>query len=140
MPDREYYLKKDDKLAWQETCAPNTWQHIEKMFDPGRAQGQRRKKSRPHSWHWKPNWPSVQWSRVELRDPVKAYNKYPIRQTGKELAPAYDWKAWLDQTGLAGKTDYLIVSQPSYIKGMAQVHCKNSHWMSWKALFCNGAS
>jgi predicted metalloendopeptidase len=31
------------------------------------------------------------------------------------LAPGYNWKAYLSDAGVAGKVDYLVISQPSYI-------------------------
>lgn len=129
MPDREYYLKKDDaRLADVRT---KYLAHIEKMLTLAGHKDAAKKAAQIMALETE--LAKVQWSRVELRDPVKAYNKYPFAKL-KELAPAYDWKAWLDQTGLAGKTDYLIVSQPSYIKGMAQVMQKQP-LDAWKAYF-----
>jgi predicted metalloendopeptidase len=37
-----------------------------------------------------------------------------------ELAPGYDWKAALAAAGLGGKTDSVIVGQPSYLTAMNQ--------------------
>jgi predicted metalloendopeptidase len=116
MPDRDYYLKQDDKRL-AETRA-KYWQHIANMFelaghkDSGQIASQ--------ILALETELARAQWTRVETRDPVKAYNKFPISKLAA-LAPGYDWPAYLKQAGLAGKTDYLIISQPSYIKGMAKV-------------------
>ena len=59
----------------------------------------------------------MQWTKVELRDPIKRYNKVNIAKLG-EVAPSNDWDAYLNATKIAGKTGYVIVGQPSYLKGM----------------------
>ena len=75
----------------------------------------------------------VQWSKVENRDPVKTYNKVELVKLDA-LAPGYDWNAWLQTSGIAGKTDYVIVSQPSYLQGYNQVLAKTP-LSTWKAYF-----
>ncbi|RNF29570.1 peptidase M13, partial [Massilia aurea] len=62
----------------------------------------------------------VQWTKVENRDPIKTYNKVELDKLAA-LAPGYDWQQWLKASGLQGKADYLIVSQPTYLKGFADV-------------------
>ena len=58
------------------------------------------------------------WSKVENRDPVKTYNPRSLKALAKE-APGYDWSAWV--AGLGVKTDAVVVSQPSYLKGYARL-------------------
>jgi predicted metalloendopeptidase len=62
----------------------------------------------------------VQWTRVELRDPNKSYNKMSVEELAK-LAPDYDWKAALGAAGIGNKASYVIVGQPSYITGFNEV-------------------
>jgi putative endopeptidase len=75
----------------------------------------------------------VQWSKVENRDPVKTYNKVELAKLA-ELAPGYDWNAYLGPAGIAGKVGYVIVSQPSYLKGFNEVLNKTP-LATWKAYF-----
>ena len=57
------------------------------------------------------------------------------------MAPGYDWNAYLTGTGIAGKASYVIVSQPSYLKGMAALLDKTPletlkayfHWQTVRA-------
>ena len=113
MPDRDYYLKKDDaKMA--ETLAKYQ-ATVEKMLalaGDGNAAANAKAvvafETRIAQLHW---------SKVELRDPVKAYNKVPLAKLG-ELMPGFDWKTYLDGLGVSGKVDYVIVSQPSYLKAL----------------------
>jgi predicted metalloendopeptidase len=62
----------------------------------------------------------VQWTPVELRDPVKAYNKFEIAKLG-ELTPNFDWTPYLAGLNITGKVTYVIVSQPSYLKGVSDL-------------------
>jgi putative endopeptidase len=75
----------------------------------------------------------VQWTRVENRDPVKRYNKYEFAKLAA-IAPGYDWKSYLIDSGVDGKTDYLVVSQPSYISGFNQLLQKRPLTV-WKTYF-----
>jgi predicted metalloendopeptidase len=65
----------------------------------------------------------VQWTKVELRDPNKSYNKMEVAKLA-ELTPGYDWKAALAAAGIGNKVDYVIVGQPSYLTGMNEVLAK----------------
>ncbi len=59
----------------------------------------------------------IQWSRVELRDPVKAYNPYDL-EAAAALTPGFDWPRWLAAAGIPA-TSKLIIGQPSYFAGLA---------------------
>jgi predicted metalloendopeptidase len=127
MPDRDYYLKADDaKLA---EAKAKYELHVERMltlagnpravFDAKSIVGFETELAR------------IQWTKVELRDPVKAYNKVKLADLDK-LAPGYDWKAWLDTTGLSARTSYVIVGQPTYLKAFVALSNKTS-LDTWKA-------
>ncbi|SFF70830.1 Predicted metalloendopeptidase [Duganella sp. CF458] len=113
MPDRDYYLKKDDaKMA--ETLAKYQ-ATVEKMLAlAGDANAAANAKA---IVAFETKIAQLHWSKVELRDPVKAYNKVPVAKLGG-LMPGYDWNAYLHGLGIAGKVDYVIVSQPSYLKAL----------------------
>ncbi len=113
LPDRDYYLKADDKkladiLAKYEL-------HVGKMLTlAGDAHGA----ATAHAVvEFEKELAKLQWTKVELRDPIKAYNKVDIAKLG-EVAPGYDWNAYLTDAGVTGKVSYVIVGQPSYLKGM----------------------
>ncbi|MEN9865896.1 MAG: hypothetical protein RL748_1486 [Pseudomonadota bacterium] len=116
MPDRDYYLKKEDKRLSE--VREKYQAHIEKMLTLAGHKDAAQKASKIMALETA--LAQVQWTKVELRDPVKAYNKVPFAALAK-LAPGYDWKAYLKDTGLQGKTDYLIISQPSFMKGFTKV-------------------
>lgn len=121
MPDREYYLKKDDKrLAG---VREKYLAHIEKMLTLAGHQDAGKKAQAIMALETM--LAKAQWTQVQLRDPVKGYNKVPFTKLAK-LAPGYDWKSYLQETGLQGKTDHLIVAQPSYITGFGKVLASQS--------------
>ena len=113
MPDRDYYLKTDDaKMA--DTLAKYEL-HVAKILtlagDPHAAV------SAHAIVAFETELARLQWTKVELRDPIKAYNKVELAKLG-DMAPGYDWNAYLKDSGIAGKATYVIVSQPSYLKGV----------------------
>jgi predicted metalloendopeptidase len=121
MPDRDYYLKLDDaKLA--ETRAKYQ-AHVEKML--ALAGDKNPAANAKAIVDLETELARVQWTKVENRDPVKAYNKVELANMG-QVAPGYDWKSYLDAAGISAKTSYVIVSQPSYLKGFAEIAAKTS--------------
>ena len=114
MPDRDYYLENDDRL---QQIRAKYLQHVETMLrlagdsvagEPAAAQEAHDIVALETALA------KVQWTKVENRDPVKTYNRVELTQLAR-LAPGYNWKAYLSDAGVAGKVDYLVISQPSYI-------------------------
>ena len=116
LPDRDYYLKKDDaKLAdalgkYEQYVA----QTLGMIGDKNAAAEAKAIVALETSLA------QAQWTKVENRDPVKRYNKMSFTELAA-LTPGYDWKAALAGAGVAGKTDYVIVGQPSYLTAMDKV-------------------
>jgi predicted metalloendopeptidase len=137
LPDRDYYLKKSDKKL-AETLAKYQ-QHVAKMLTlAGNVNGAADAKA---IVALETEIARLQWTKVQLRDPVKAYNKVPLNQLSR-LAPGYDWTTWLNDTGIGGKVDYVIVSQPSFITGFNKLLNKTplSTWkvyFQWQVLHAN---
>jgi len=127
LPDRDYYLKADDaKLA---DAKAKYLAHIEKtLLLAGDKNAAANAKA---IVDFETEIAKVQWTKVELRDPIKAYNKVNLTDMGR-IAPDYDWNTWLKSAGIAAKTDYVIVSQPSYLKGFAAISNKTP-LDTWKA-------
>jgi putative endopeptidase len=127
MPDRDYYLKADDaKLA---ATKAKYQEHVQKML--AMAGDQHAAANAKAIVDFETEIAKVQWTKVELRDPIKAYNKFNLAEMDK-VAPGFDWKTWLDTAGLTGKTTYVIVGQPTYLKAFVDVSNKTS-LDTWKA-------
>ncbi|MES2322183.1 MAG: M13-type metalloendopeptidase [Pseudomonadota bacterium] len=129
LPDRDYYLKKDDaKLA--EALAKYE-KHIATMLGMvGRKDGAEAAKA---IVGLETALAQVQWTKVDNRNPVKRYNKVEIAKLDA-LTPGYDWKAALAAAGIANKTDFVIVAQPSYLTGF-NAALSSTDLATWKSYF-----
>ena len=114
LPDRDYYLKDDARML---DIRAKYVKHMETML--GMVGRKDAAKAASDIMTFESALATVQWTRVENRDPVKRYNKMTIAKLG-ELAPGYDWKAAADAADL-GKVEYMIMMQPSYLTGMSTV-------------------
>jgi putative endopeptidase len=128
MPDRDYYLLRDGKM---EDARKEYGQYIEKMLTL--AGDKTAVKDAKDILVIETELAKVQWTKVENRDPVKTYNKFEFAKLGA-IARGYDWKAYLVDSGVEGKTDYLVVSQPSYITGFNNL-LQTTPLPLWKAYF-----
>ena len=106
--EKEYYLDTDE----QTTAIRNAYvAYVEKMFGlfgfsdgAARAQTVLRMETRLAK---------AAYNNVELRDPIKNYNKMSISEL-QELVPQVDWKAYFDALGVA--LDSLSVGQIPHLQ------------------------
>ena len=111
MPDRDYYLSKDPKLA--DTRAKYL-EHLTKVLTlAGEANAAARAKA---IVDFETKIAQVHWTRVESRDVTKTYNKYSLAEVRK-LAPGFDFPTFVKADG-ADVSD-VIVFQPSSFTGIA---------------------
>ncbi|MEO5934709.1 MAG: M13 family metallopeptidase, partial [Duganella sp.] len=129
LPDRDYYLKKDDaKLA---AILVKYEAHIARTL---KLAGEKEPAADAKAIvALETALAEAQWTKVQNRDPVKRYNKTPIAKL-PELAPAYDWGHALAAAGVASKVDYVIVAQPSYLAGF-NAALEHTDLATWKAYF-----
>jgi predicted metalloendopeptidase len=128
LPDRDYYLL-DDRQLKQARILYGT--HVEKMLS---LDGD--KQAAKHAREivaLETQLARVQWTRVDNRDPVKTYNKVMFTKL-PDLVPGYDWKAYLSDAGVAGRTDYLVIDQPSYLSAFSKILAKTPLSV-WKDYF-----
>ncbi|HEX7641828.1 MAG TPA: M13 family metallopeptidase [Burkholderiaceae bacterium] len=131
LPDRDYYLKKDDaKMA--EALSKYEAHIIKMLVMAGETPADAASKAKDIV-ALETSMAEVQWTKVENRDPIKAYNKEELAQLA-ELTPGYDWKPYLTEAGLDGKLSYVIVSQPSYLTGFAKL-VESTPLSTWKDYF-----
>jgi putative endopeptidase len=127
LPDRDYYLKADD--ARLSDARAKYQQHVERTL--AMAGDKNAAANAKAIVDFETEIARVQWTKVENRDPIKTYNKVDLADMTK-IAPGYDWKSWLDAAGISPKTSYVIVSQPSYLKGFSEIAAKTP-LDTWKA-------
>jgi predicted metalloendopeptidase len=127
LPDRDYYIKDDDaKLKGIRT---QYLAFLEKIF--AMAGDKAAAASARTVLALETELAKAQWTKVELRDPIKGYNKTGIA-TLATLAPGFDWDAYLDEAGIKGKVDVVNLAQPSYIAAVARL-VRDQPVANWKA-------
>ena len=111
MPDRDYYLSKDSKLA--ETRAAYQ-AHLERMFTlAGEGDGAARAKG---IVDFETAIAQAHWTQVESRDATKTYNKMSVAALARS-APGFDFQAYFH--GIGADVPDVIVAQPSALTGIA---------------------
>lgn len=115
LPDRDYYLKDD---ARSRDIRAKYEAHIAKMLElAGDAPGLALARAKV-VLDLETRMAQAQWTRVELRNPQKRYNKRTLDQVMAE-APGFDWKGYLQARGV--KLADLNVSQPSFFQAFGKL-------------------
>jgi putative endopeptidase len=111
MPDREYYLSNDPKLA--DTRAKYLTHLTNVLTLAGEANAAARAKA---ILDLETAIAKAHWTRAESRDTEKTYNKMTLAQLNK-AAPGFDFASFVH--GVGANIDDIIVAQPTAIKGEA---------------------
>jgi len=114
MPDRDYYLSKDAKLA--ETKAAYL-KHLTNLLTLAGEPNAAARAAAILAFETKIA--QVSWTRIDSRDANKTYNKMTLAELAKK-APGFDFKAYFAGIG-AGAADYVIVAQPTAVAGIAKL-------------------
>jgi len=128
LPNRDYYLARDAKLIEVRALYG---QHVQKMLMMAGDRSAARDAN--NIVELESTLAEAQWSEIKNRNAAKTYNKVELSKLSG-LVPGYDWTAYLSGCRVAGKSDYLIISQPSYITSFSQI-LKRTPLPIWKAYF-----
>jgi putative endopeptidase len=113
MPDRDYYLSNDPKLADTKRAYEN---HIATMLSlAGEPNAAARAKALVD---FETEIAKVSWTRVQSRDADKTYNKVSLAELQKS-APGFDFAGFFKAKGAS--INDVIVGQPSAVAGIAKV-------------------
>lgn len=127
LPNRDYYLKTDDKKMSDIRAAYLT--HVEKVLtlagDKNAAMNAKQVLA------IETELAKAQWTNVENRDPLKTYNKMPVSKLDT-LTPGYQWQSYFQTNGIAGKADQVLVQQPGYLSGFSHA-LKSFPLSAWKS-------
>ncbi len=128
LPDRDYYLSDDARLAG---FRAKYREHVEKMLhllgDAGAG------KDADKIIELETALAKIQWTRVANRDAQKTYNPETPAQLA-QLAPAIDWQLFFTHTGLSNTLPALIVRQPDYLQGLSAL-MQSTPIAVWRAYF-----
>jgi putative endopeptidase len=127
LPDRDYYLEQDDKMAAIRTAYIT---HLEKMFT---LAGEPDAKARAAAlMALETEIAKLHWTQIDSRDADKTYNKKTMAEL-QNAAPGFDFAAYFGANGI--KPASLIVSQPSAVTGIAALIAKTPLPVLKDALF-----
>ncbi len=134
LPDRDYYVSKD---AHSKEAREKYQAHIAKMFTlVGETEDQAAKDAKT-VLTFETKLAELAWPRVELRDPVKTYNKMTLAQVS-DLTKGFDWTLFFKSVGAENPGD-LVVGEPSFFKGFGPLFASTpledlKTYMKWHAL------
>ena len=106
LPDRDYYFRTDEK---SKKIRDEYVAHIRKMFELAGVQGDADAVMRLET-----ALAQASATAVEQRDPASQYNRMSLAKLA-ELAPHFDWSAYLAQRGVSG-IESVNVMQPAFLK------------------------
>ena len=112
LPERDYYLKDDAKLAEYRTKYTAFLAAMHRLAGLPGADA-----AAADIMALETHLAKNQWTNVETRDLGKMYNKVATPDLAAQF-PGFDWSAWLTELKLASMPA-VIVGQPSYAKAFA---------------------
>ncbi|MBV8899940.1 MAG: M13 family metallopeptidase [Verrucomicrobia bacterium] len=118
LPDRDYYLRTDDKTVRLRSAYRD---HLTKMLRLLGDAAEIAAKGADQVLDLETRLAQASKTRVELRDPESNYHKMPCAEL-ERLAPAFDWKTYFQALGL---TDEMVaqidVRQPEFCRAFSQL-------------------
>ncbi|MEG3169350.1 M13-type metalloendopeptidase [Sphingomonas sp. LB3N6] len=114
LPDRDYYLKDDAKLATIRTAYQA---YLTRMLT---LAGEPNAAARAAAvFAMEKGLATAHWTRIESRDADKTYNKWTAADFAAK-APGFPWAQYMTAMGVTGRPFYLV-AQPSALTGEAKV-------------------
>ncbi|PSR53563.1 peptidase M13 [Adhaeribacter arboris] len=127
LPDRDYYLKEDDR---SKNIRAEYMKHVQNMFTLLGENAPTAQKNAAKVMELETRLAKASRTRVELRDPQANYNKMTIDQLQKQT-PAIDWNLLLTQLDAKGVNE-VILGQPAFFKELNTL-VKSGSVTDWKA-------
>lgn len=113
LPDRDYYLKDDPKYL-EARAALQTY--VNRIFELSQLDSQG---AADAVLKIETKLANAQWTRTELRNAEKRYNKFTVTEFSKET-PAIPWAVFFESAGAAGLVDVNVMT-PSFFKDLETV-------------------
>ncbi|MDQ3191097.1 MAG: M13 family metallopeptidase [Bacteroidota bacterium] len=124
LPDRDYYLKDDEKSV---TIRTEYLKHLTKIFDFLGYKNSTQKANTVIKIETELAKASL--TRTEQRDTEKRYNKMPLKSL-QEITPSFNWQKYTTATGL-NNINEIVVTNPAYFKTVEEL-LKSLTTEDWK--------
>ncbi len=134
LPDRDYYLKTDEKSA---DLRKKYVAHVQRMLELAGVAPDAAAKKAEAVMALETALAKDSLDRVSRRDPAKVYHKLTVKEL-TSLAPGFDWPKFFEGVG-APPVDSLNVDVPPFIRGMESVMVQSSlddlkSYLTWHLL------
>ncbi|PYQ50392.1 MAG: M13 family peptidase [Acidobacteria bacterium] len=116
LPDRDYYLKDDDRFASVRKLYPG---HVQKMLELAGDPSEVAARAARAVLDVETGLARASLERVKRRDPANVYHKM-TRQELAALAPRLDWNAYFTSSGAPAFSD-INVTWPDFFKGVNEL-------------------
>ncbi len=113
LPDVAYYLNKDEGSIKLREAYVN---HIAKMFELIGNEANSAQKAAQKVLELETKLAQTSFTRVEMRDPVKNYNKMPLEKL-QQQTPNFNWQLFFDNIGLKNPGE-INVGQVKFFTGV----------------------
>ncbi|HEX6098206.1 MAG TPA: M13 family metallopeptidase [Thermoanaerobaculia bacterium] len=111
LPDRDYYLRDDEKFA---TTRRQYVEHIAKMFELAGVPATKARADAERVLALETELARTSMARVDMRKPENVYHVMPVSEL-RTNAPRFDWPAYFDDIALRDLKS-LNVAQPEFFK------------------------
>jgi putative endopeptidase len=134
LPNRDYYLKTDDKTK---EVLGKYRTHIQKMFELNGESETQAAADAGVVVELETALAQAQMDNITRRDPKNINNKMTLAQI-KQMAPAIDWDVYLKAVN-APRTDHYIVTSPNFFRDLDKLLNQHplEHWktyMRWQVI------
>ncbi len=127
LPDRDYYLRDDEKFA---TTRKQYVDHIAKMFELAGSDAAKARTDAERVLSLETQLARASMARVDQRKPENVYHLTPVSELAS-YAPQFDWTNFFQSIALA-ELKSLNVAQPEYFKEASRL-LDEAPLESWKA-------
>jgi putative endopeptidase len=110
MPDRDYYLKADQRSKKIQAAFDT---YATKLFTlAGESESSAQQKAKT-IFELEKKMAAAQMSRTEMRDPYKTYNKFALKDLAAKT-PAFNWPATLTKLQVSIPQDSVLINSPRF--------------------------
>jgi putative endopeptidase len=134
LPDRDYYFPNDDRMK---NIFAEYEKHLVKVFELYGLDAENAKNAAKSVINIETQLAAASSTRLELRDPVKNYNKMPLSELQK-ISPKFDWNTYFAELGIANPEE-INVGQPKFYTTVSKLIETTSidNWklfLKWKVI------
>ena len=130
LPDRDYYLNKDER---SKHLREKYVAHVTNMFKLLGQSPEQAAQSAQTVMKVETRLAKASMTRLEQRNPVATYHKMPVKKLQK-LAPDFDWTTYFQNVGVAHPGE-INVAQPEFFKAIGKM-MRQVRLKAWKTYLC----